>query len=159
MKKIGLVSDSHGNLENLKKAVDQMGDVDLIIHMGDYISDGEEIRTWTNTPVMAVKGNMDSYERKKPDFIITEVEGIPLYIAHGHRENVKWGPEDFAYKVKSNDCKIGIYGHTHRKDFQKIDDVIIVNPGSCSLPNDDFKSFAILTLDNNNVSCDFYEIE
>ena len=159
MTKIGLVSDSHGKIKNLKKAVEQMGDVDLIIHMGDYIGDADEIRTWTNTPVMAVKGNMDSYERNRPNFIKTNVEGFTLYIAHGHNEQVKWGTDDFAQRAKANGADIGIFGHTHRKHLEKLNGVILINPGSVSLPNDDSKSFAILTLDGKDLDCNFYEIE
>ena len=159
MTKIGLVSDSHGNIEALKEAVEQMGDVDLIIHTGDYIGDSDDIRTWVNTPVMAVKGNMDSYERDRPDFIKTKVEDFTLYIAHGHHENVKWGKEDFAQKVKMNGADIGIFGHTHRKHLEKLNNVILINPGSVSLPNDDSKSYAILTLDGKELDCNFYELE
>lgn len=159
MKRIGIVSDSHGKLHNLKRAVRNMGDVDLIIHVGDYIEDADSIRMWTNTPVMAVRGNMDSMIPDRPDFIKTEVEGHKLYIAHGHRQGVKMGPEVFAQAVKDNGCDIGIYGHTHRRDLERMGDVVLVNPGSCSLPNDGEKSYAILTLDGPNIDCNFYEVK
>lgn len=159
MKRIGLVSDSHGNLNSLKKAVDQMGPVDLIIHTGDYITDGDTIKTWSNIPVLSVKGNMDSYERDRPNFLKTNIEGHNIYAAHGHRDAVKLGTEQFAQTVKSNGCDIGIYGHTHRKDLDKINDVILINPGSCSLPNDNSKSFAILELDGPKIDVRFYELE
>ncbi len=159
MTKIGLVSDSHGDLNKLQEAINQMGDVDLIIHMGDYISDADEIRTWVNIPVMAVKGNMDSYEQNRPDFIKTNVEDFTLYIAHGNRENVKWGKEEFAQKAKMNGADIGIFGHTHKKHLEKLNSVILINPGSVSLPSDDSKSYAILTLDGKDLDCEFYKLD
>ena len=37
--RIAVMSDSHGNLDALKKAVAEMGHVDVIIHLGDYVED------------------------------------------------------------------------------------------------------------------------
>lgn len=159
MKRIGLVSDSHGKTANLKKAIEQMGEVDLIFHMGDYIQDADLIKTWTNTPVMAVRGNMDSFERERPLFIKTNIEGHNIYVAHGHGQQVKWGTEKLAHTAKANGCDIALYGHTHRKDFSEEDGVLLINPGSCSLPNDDYKSYGIMTIDGPEVDCQFYKIE
>ena len=148
MKRVGLVSDSHGHLDDLKRCVEEMGDVDLIVHTGDYVTDADEIRTWTNIPVMAVKGNMDAYVEDRPDFIKTVIDGLPVYITHGHRENVKFDVDRLVYKAQSN-----------RKDMREIDGVLVVNPGSCALPGDGSKSYAILTFDDHNVECRFYELE
>ena len=41
--RIGLVSDSHGNLGDLERAVSQMGRVEAIFHMGDYVDDALQI--------------------------------------------------------------------------------------------------------------------
>lgn len=159
MKRIGLVSDSHGQIANLKKAVRQMGDVDLIFHMGDYIGDSDLIRMWTNTPVMAVCGNMDSYERDRPQFIKTEIEGHNIYVTHGHRQQVKWDTNALVQTAKKNNCDIALYGHTHKKNYTEQDGVTIINPGSCSLPNDYSKSYGILTIDGDNVDCEFFDLE
>lgn len=159
MKRVGLVSDSHGKTLNLKKAIEQMGDVDIIFHMGDYIQDADLIRTWTSIPVMGVKGNMDSFEHDRPNFIKSTLEGHDIYVAHGHRQRVKWGTDELVRTAKKNNCDIALYGHTHRKDFSEEDGVILINPGSCSLPNDGTKSYAIMTLDGDSVDCQFYEIE
>ena len=70
--RIGLVSDSHGNLGDLERAVSQMGKVEAIFHMGDYVDDALQIKHWTSVPVFAAKGNMDVYSQKGHLFIKTE---------------------------------------------------------------------------------------
>lgn len=162
MTKVGLVSDSHGLMYNLKSAVRDLeaAGVDLIVHTGDHITDADVIKSWVNIPVMAVRGNMDSEVRDRPDFIKTTIDGMPTLIVHGHYEGVKYDTDSLVYKALANDCKLAIYGHTHIKDLERKDGVIVVNPGSVSLPHDSFKSYAILTLDNGEfVDCQFYEVQ
>ena len=51
MKRIGVVSDSHGNIMNLQDAVLAMGEVDAIFHLGDYVRDAKKINVWSKAPV------------------------------------------------------------------------------------------------------------
>ncbi|MEG2642550.1 MAG: metallophosphoesterase family protein, partial [Eubacterium sp.] len=57
--RIGVVSDSHGNSRTLKQAIDAMGPVAVIFHLGDYVSDGESIKKMVDIPVITLRGNMD----------------------------------------------------------------------------------------------------
>lgn len=52
--RIGIVSDTHGDLKALQKVLDQAGPVDLWLHAGDYSQDAPYIEAETNLPVMAV---------------------------------------------------------------------------------------------------------
>ena len=58
--RIGILSDSHGGNENLKKAVElMMGKVDMIIHLGDFILDTWSIKDIYSGPVYSLIGNND----------------------------------------------------------------------------------------------------
>ena len=56
MKRIGIVSDTHGYLENidliLEATVDQ--DIDMWLHAGDYGDDARYMQEHTEIPVYAV---------------------------------------------------------------------------------------------------------
>lgn len=60
--KIGIISDTHGNMKNIDKAIPYLKKCDLIIHAGDYINDAEYIHYATDVDVKGVKGNCDSYD-------------------------------------------------------------------------------------------------
>ena len=47
--RIGVISDSHGDRKALKGAVEAMGDVAVIFHLGDYVDDGLEVQHLKNT--------------------------------------------------------------------------------------------------------------
>ena len=49
--KIGVVSDTHGDLHALEAVLDQAGEVDLWLHAGDYSQDAPYIEEATGIPV------------------------------------------------------------------------------------------------------------
>ena len=56
--KILVVSDTHGNNTNLRKAVANMGkSLDLMVHLGDFMCHPDAIREIAGCPVEFVKGN------------------------------------------------------------------------------------------------------
>ncbi|HBI93928.1 MAG TPA: metallophosphoesterase, partial [Terrisporobacter glycolicus] len=59
--KIGIISDTHGDMRTIDKAIPYLSKCDLIIHAGDYIEDAEYIYYSTDVKVKSVKGNCDSY--------------------------------------------------------------------------------------------------
>ena len=59
--KIGIISDTHGDMRSIEKAIPYLEKCDLIIHAGDYIDDAEYIHYATDVEVKCVKGNSDLY--------------------------------------------------------------------------------------------------
>jgi len=55
--RIGVVSDSHGKAEFLRKALEQMGHIDMLIHAGDHYRDALSIAKQTGLKVTAVAGS------------------------------------------------------------------------------------------------------
>lgn len=66
-----------------------------------------------------------------------------IFTIHGYEED-----EDNRIRIaKANNCDIVITGHTHVKVLEEKDGVILLNPGSPSIPKDGVKSVAIIDED------------
>ena len=57
--RIGVVSDTHGSLSTAIKLIREMGELDLLLHAGDYYRDAAALAREFNLPVRAVVGNCD----------------------------------------------------------------------------------------------------
>ena len=57
--KILVISDTHGKLNKIRDIWPKLTDINLIIHAGDFISDGNKLERELKVPVLAVKGNCD----------------------------------------------------------------------------------------------------
>ena len=136
--RIGVLSDTHLRepTEELKKALEVMGDVDLIVHCGDIVSLDVIEFLKRKAPVKAVCGNMDPPEVAKalPKKLVFEVEGVRIGVTHGY--GAPWGIEERVRQVFSGEeLDVIIFGHTHNPVNRKIGDVLFFNPGS---PTDKF---------------------
>src|SRR5260370_37446502 len=82
VKKIGLISDTHGLLR--KEAVEALRGSELIIHAGDVGKAEilEELRKIA--PVIAVRGNGDTeaWARTLPETAVAEAGSVLIYILH-----------------------------------------------------------------------------
>ena len=54
--RIGVVSDTHGDLHALRQVLDQAGEVDLWLHAGDYSQDAPYIEEETGIPAQKFRG-------------------------------------------------------------------------------------------------------
>lgn len=148
--KIGIISDTHGSLPALRKAVGAAPPVEFWIHCGDYSFDGNRLENMTGLTVCSVAGNCDVMRgpvTAKPDQFL-ELEGYRVWVTHGHlymnetrsiREMSWWG--------KRLEQDIVIFGHTHVPVFERQGAVWLINPGSPSRPREGSAAgFAVLTL-------------
>ncbi|MBQ8658700.1 MAG: metallophosphoesterase [Clostridia bacterium] len=129
MKKIVVISDTHGNLGGIEKLAPLMAENDLVVHLGDG---GSDLRTFTaNFPEKAYvcRGNCDFFSAY-PEEGVLEVERIRIFYCHGHTYGVKSGLWGLAREAKRRDCQIALYGHTHTALITELDGVTLVNPGS-----------------------------
>ena len=146
MTKLLLISDNHGHrkvlLDILKKET-----YDISVHLGDSQLSEDFMQ---NNFTYYVQGNHDTYLPVHDSF---EIEGNKIVIGHGHYflgffDPAK-GATKFAKKYKAN---IVIFGHSHYPCNIIIENVLCVNPGSCSLPrNPEGRSYAIMKIDNQKV--------
>lgn len=134
MKKIGLLSDTHGYLD--PKIYDYFKDVDEIWHAGDVgdISVIDELRKFK--PLRGVYGNIDDHviRMELPEFnrfIIEEVEVLMTHIAGKPGKYSKPAFEE----LEKNAPKLFICGHSHIL-LVKMDpnyNMLWMNPGACGI--------------------------
>ena len=134
--RILVVSDTHGKTANLTNVVAKIGEIDMLLHLGDVEGDEDYIRSLVSCPVHMVKGNCDTFT-KLPATEVVDLGEHRIFMAHGHRHGVQYGPEEIAEAARDNYCDVAFYGHTHEPKMDRLSDVIIANPGSLSLPRQD----------------------
>lgn len=133
MVKIGIISDTHGNLEEAKLALEKMGHIDWLIHLGDYYEDGIRLKECLHANMVMIKGNCDRGS-KGEDEMVLDLEGVRLFITHGHQYEVKMGLNRLYYRALELGCQIALYGHTHIPENIKKTGLFILNPGSVAQP-------------------------
>ena len=123
-------SDSHGSTYSIDTILEQEARVDSIIFCGDIARDADYIREYyPMIPLYAVRGNNDFY-CDDPYLLMPELDGVRIYITHGHRERVKFGLHELAAHCRKNNCVLGLFGHTHSPFNAEVGGVQLVNPGS-----------------------------
>lgn len=151
MRRILVVSDSHGRNENVRRAIEKAGKFDIMIHLGDVGNEYREVERMAGVPTYIVAGNND-YARGLLERNIIEIGGHRIYATHGHRQNVHFGVELLYYLALENDCDIVMYGHTHVPYLDEEDDVTILNPGSLTYPRQEGheKTFVVMTIEDDD---------
>ena len=135
--KILVVSDTHGNNTNLRKAVANMGgSLDLMVHLGYIMCSLDVIREIAGCPVEIVKGNCDSFPDIQSARLI-DIAGHKAFITHGHLYGGNWGIGTMKDIAKENGAEIVMFGHTHEPMVDKTPGMTVINPGSLSRPRQD----------------------
>ena len=98
MKRILVLSDSHGNVNNMVTAVSRLHP-DMIIHLGDCWADAEQLhRKFPMTIMEQVPGNCDCRQDILERILL--IEGKKILICHGHTFNVKAGYLNLEYAAE-----------------------------------------------------------
>lgn len=131
MKRIGLLSDTHGHLDDA--IFKFFKDVDEIWHAGDIGDEKVLDQLEDFKPVRAVFGNIDNHNirRRIPGELLFPLEKKTIYITHIGGYPGKYAPGIRA-KLKENNVDVFICGHSHilKVIFDKTYNVLHVNPGA-----------------------------
>lgn len=147
--KILVISDTHKNISNVIKVMNNIQHIDRIIHLGDNIIDAEDIESIYNIPIDYVAGNCDFYLDNYPIEKIINLYNNRIYITHGHLHKVKWEYDTIFAAGKEKNVNVVLFGHTHKSFLSYNEDIIIMNPGSISQPRGDkTPTFGILDIDS-----------
>lgn len=140
---VGVISDTHGVLDERAIKVFSDHKVEKIFHAGDigpsmFLDFLEDV-----APVIAVRGNCDTGRFEKPiePEVTKIIEGNKIYMIH-NLEKAKPG----------SDVDVIISGHTHVASIERdsVSGVLMVNPGAIREQRPPGKlqpSVALLTLD------------
>ncbi|MEE1227638.1 MAG: metallophosphoesterase [Lachnospiraceae bacterium] len=150
MKRILVISDSHGRNDDVAGVIRQVGHIDMLIHCGDVERGDDYIRSLVDCPVHMVSGNND-YNLDLPRQDIFNIGDYKTMVVHGHTFYVNRGVGRLREYALENHIDIVMFGHTHRPYIEIGDDVTILNPGSLSYPRqkDRKPTFLLMELDDD----------
>ncbi len=131
MKKLVIISDTHGNMAQISGLYGIFKECDYIVHLGDTSGDGARIKKEFGDKVILVNGNCDPVKLGENEVIIN-VEGVKILATHGHLYSAKTTLTKLYMRGNEENCQIVLYGHTHRAREDEIDGVTLINPGNLS---------------------------
>ncbi|WP_462412902.1 phosphodiesterase [Neobacillus sp. Marseille-QA0830] len=156
--KLGIISDTHGGYENTLRALELLKGAEQICHIGDVLYHGprNDIPETYNPKQLAeflagrsdivyVRGNCDAdvdemvleQDLSQKSRVIS-FDNYKFYLVHGYEET----EEERIQRAKELGCHVVISGHTHVKVLREQDGIIMLNPGSTTIPKDGTSSFA-----------------
>ena len=158
--KIIVVSDTHGNNGSFLETAMAMEKPDLLIHLGDYISDAKKISKIMKVDYITVKGNGDYGIMDFNEDELLEINGKKIFLTHGHRYNVSYNLENIYHKGLELGADLILFGHTHVPIIEKTKELIIMNPGSPSTPRtiDRKRTFGLITI-GEDIKVELIEIK
>jgi len=176
--KIGVISDTHGDATGWQRVMEtQFHDVDLIIHAGDILYHGPrnplvegynppELASLINScpvPVLFARGNCDAdvdqlmldYPVQAP-YAFLQVGNLRIMSHHGDGLD----REEMLRLSRIYRANIFISGHTHVRALEDEGGVILLNPGSPSLPKGEGRpTVAVLECEENSLRIEIIHID
>jgi hypothetical protein len=148
--RILIVSDTHRKNENYLKVVDEIGELDLVIHLGDVEGSEYVIEEAVDCPVEMVAGNNDFFSDLPMEKTL-QIGRYRVMITHGHRYYIGMGNEVLKNEAIAEGMDIVMYGHTHKPVIDISKDIIAINPGSLSYPRQENRkpSYIIMEIDED----------
>ncbi|MBC8060371.1 MAG: metallophosphoesterase [Clostridiaceae bacterium] len=154
---LGIISDTHKDITYIRKAMDKLKAMDLIIHLGDNVEDVKEIGRSFKGEIISVRGNCD-FSNKIPSERILVLEGKKLLITHGHKYSVKDNLLKLHYRALELGVDLVLYGHTHVSKIDFEDGIFFVNPGSTTFPKNGLNSVASIVISEGKINPNIIKI-
>jgi len=135
--KLGILSDTHDQLKQLKKALEffQKNDVKKILFAGDLVSPFViDSFIKTNIPVIAVFGNNEGEKVfiKEKFKSIGEIYESGISFTIENKTFFMTHYDHIAQELADHtDYDFIIFGHTHHPIIEKHGKTILINPGEC----------------------------
>ena len=149
MKRVLIMSDSHGNVENMVTAVEKENP-DMIVHLGDCVTDAVRLNnrfpqiTFANVP-----GNCDFSQGDTERLL--DIDGYKVLMCHGHTYGVKMSYLHLEKHAKDVGADLALFGHTHKIFYDKHNGLAMMNPGSIGAPQwGNLPSYGIITFDKEH---------
>lgn len=137
--KIGIISDSHDHLDNMKKAVRLFNEqkVSHVFHAGDIISPfvAPMVFKELKSKLTCVFGNNDGERfglktqftaigaEISADQISIVINGKKIVLFHTIHINI------LESLIQSHKFDVIIYGHTHNMELKTVSNTLVINPG------------------------------
>ncbi len=161
--RIGIISDTHDDLQNLLAALDLLRaeDINTVLHCGDLCGPSV-VEALSGFDVWIARGNMDHHPEL--DQTVSDIlgkgrlaeshrltlNGRSALLIHGHRE------AELRRLIRAGEHAYVFHGHTHRRRNETIGPTRVINPGALGGMRWQQRSFCILDVKVNAVT--FIEI-
>lgn len=131
---IGIISDTHDNLPKIEKAIRFFNKqkVEFVLHAGDFIAPFTIAKFKSlSCNWQGVFGNNDGEKNGLSSISEGRIKEDPLSIQLDNRKITlihdinKIDPQDL------EKADVVIFGHTHKPEVRRQDDLLFINPGEC----------------------------
>lgn len=150
-----VLSDTHGMMEEVSAVCARhQSEVDAIFHCGD-----SELPSSSSVlkEMYVVLGNCD-FDKKFPEERLEEINGVRIYVTHGHKYNVKMSYVPLTYRGEEKEADFVFFGHSHVPVAFQENGIVYVNPGSLLIPRSRSEcSYAIVHATKEKVTVQFFE--
>lgn len=143
--KILVLSDSHGSVDNMIRAVERV-QPQRVLHLGDCQRDLTALQAaFPGMPMEGVPGNCDWGSCDQPERLL-EIGGVRVFMLHGHTRNVKSSPMAAMYAAREHGAQVLLFGHTHVPLVDNDGTLLTLNPGAAG--DRLYPTCGILTIEN-----------
>ncbi len=158
--RIGVLSDTHNNVLNLRKALQLFHDAGIqqLIHCGDMTSVATA-QHMAGFDVIYVSGNVDEGDDAVRDAVWMlnpagnetaasfsgKLDGVGFGVTHGHL------PRELDRLIRARRNRFVFHGHTHRGRDERIGKTRVVNPGALGGARYEPRTVAIVDLAADDV--------
>lgn len=120
MKRIGVLSDTHGRLR--EEVVEILQSCDVILHAGDIHTQKVLDGLRGIAPLYIVRGNADKeWAEGLPEKLSEEICGLRVFMVHNKKQIPKG----------TGNYDLVVFGHSHKYEERREGDCLFLNPGSC----------------------------
>lgn len=159
--RIGLISDSHISTERAALPPEVMQvfqGVDLILHAGDIYTPPVLDELESLAPIFAARGDddwLDDHRVKSTQ--VLEVGDLRIGLIHDFGYCGDTG--EIVQKLFGMSLDVVVYGHTHQAKIAMSDGILLIGPGSCTVPCRGFPgSVGILEILNSHAQAHICEL-
>lgn len=128
--RILVVSDTHGRVGSLCRAIEEQPTARTVIFLGDGLRDADAAQeSFPERTFYTVPGNGDfgCYDPKIREEILG---GKRFFFTHGHVFDVKYGLYRLDLAARERKANVALFGHTHTPYEEYVDGLYLFNPGS-----------------------------
>lgn len=120
MKRIGVLSDTHGKLRD--EVAEILRGCDVILHAGDVNTPKVMESLKEIAPLYIVRGNADKeWAEGMPEQMSEKICGLRVFMVH----NKKHMPKEMGH------YDLAVFGHSHKYEERREGNCLYLNPGSC----------------------------
>ena len=122
MKKVIVMSDTHGNQKYLRRVLEQENSYDYIFHLGDYFEDMDENPDLFENAILRRVPGIFNKRYLSGSLLKTELVELlnwRFLLVHYINDAIKY----------KNEADIILFGHTHNPYYSQNENTHLINPG------------------------------